>query len=450
VPGVSGVLCLWALIGVCVAQPTGADKPIAETARSAAQNSGETLPSAEGARSVTPAEVDRLVAAALERRTKDKEVVEVGLAMRAAGLLIDWAKIFGLFVVVPGALLAIFLGWFGISKYEDVRKILEQANAALAEVRNAAVQAHAALQEAQTKLASTSQIATEFDNQLQQLRSVVAANQQRIDSLGNAVKEMQQVLKFPADTVIAASVQDSMAKLVNEFFQYFKNLGYQPANNELKDITVSTEGEHHAAIAYYLPENNTIFVQPAYASSEYVILRQYSHHVLFEVVAAMQKQSNAAWIGVEYALADYFPGSFLDRARLEATDLANPEQSIVVDMDGDTRLTAETEGDAFNMRRVIQGQTAWRETLWEIRREVGQGIADQAVYQAWCSQPRKLDPAADRTFAVSLLRHARHLGKGEEEAAAREILLRRGLSPADLSEEAVAAARAPRRRSRRA
>jgi hypothetical protein len=444
-----------------LAQPTGTDKPTTESPRAVAQSPGESLPTSESPRTYTPAEIERLVVAALERHTKDKDVVEVGLAMKAAGLLIDWAKVFGLFVVVPGALLTIFLGWFGISKFEDVRKILNQANSALAEVRSTSAQAsqiasefekqlHQLRDAVEEKLATTNQIAEEFDRQIRQLHSAVVSNQRQIASLGNTVNEMAQELKFPADTVFAASVQDKMTELVNAYFRYFRDLGYASTGNELKEITVQAQTKFPTTIAYYMPGENIIYVKPEYVSSEYAVLRQYSHHVLYETAPDKAKSQINSWVGLEYALADYFPASFLNRSRLEAINHENPVESVIVELENNAARLSEDTGGAYDTGRVMAFQAAWREIIWEFRRELGQTIADRAAYRAWCSQSPEADPEAGKTFGVNLLRYVREFGQEEKEAKARQILSRRGLTLADVPGGEVATKEPPRRQRKRA
>jgi hypothetical protein len=99
------------------------------------------VPATPAATVPTQAEIDKLVDAAVDRRVKDKDVVEVGLALKAADMLFGWAKLFGLLVIVPTTLFFALLGWFGIREVKDVRDIVQRANETLAATRNSAEQA---------------------------------------------------------------------------------------------------------------------------------------------------------------------------------------------------------------------------------------------------------------------------------------------------------------------
>src|SRR5262249_9230278 len=69
------VLCICMLMTPGMAQPTGTDKSTTEPRHAVAQSPGEGLPTPEASRTYTPDEIERLVVAALERHTKDKDVV---------------------------------------------------------------------------------------------------------------------------------------------------------------------------------------------------------------------------------------------------------------------------------------------------------------------------------------------------------------------------------------
>src|SRR6516162_2162633 len=63
-----------------------------------------------------------MVTEALEKFSKDKQLVEVELASKAAERLMGWAKIFAFFLAAPAALGLILLGAVGFSKFENVQK----------------------------------------------------------------------------------------------------------------------------------------------------------------------------------------------------------------------------------------------------------------------------------------------------------------------------------------
>jgi hypothetical protein len=156
----------------------------------------------EGTLSITentrPADVDALVAAALDKRIKDRAVVEVELASNVADRLIGWSKTFGIFVAAPIGVLLLILSLFGLSKFDDVRKAADRADDLLQ-------RATARIEESNTRLATTekraadlTQLATERANDLDQqlgiLRNANRQTQTQIATLGQTVRQIETQL----------------------------------------------------------------------------------------------------------------------------------------------------------------------------------------------------------------------------------------------------------------
>jgi hypothetical protein len=80
--------------------------------------------------------LDSLVANALTARFKERSVVEVEIAAAVAERLIGWSKAFGVFVAAPIAVILVILSLFGWSKFEDVRKAANDANALLGQAQS--------------------------------------------------------------------------------------------------------------------------------------------------------------------------------------------------------------------------------------------------------------------------------------------------------------------------
>jgi len=71
--------------------------------------------------------IENIVAAAIEKETKDKSLVEIGIAAAVTERLIAWARIFAYFVAIPAAIVLLVLTIFGYSKFEDARKLADKA-----------------------------------------------------------------------------------------------------------------------------------------------------------------------------------------------------------------------------------------------------------------------------------------------------------------------------------
>ena len=115
-----------------------------------------------------PDKLDRLVNAAFDRATKDKSVVEIELAAKVADRLIGWAKTFAYFVAVPVAILFLILAVFGISKFEDVQKVADQANKILADATASLDKGQKNLASAEQKLASLTQSVADIEQTTRQ------------------------------------------------------------------------------------------------------------------------------------------------------------------------------------------------------------------------------------------------------------------------------------------
>ena len=391
------------LLGHLQSAYSAADAPDASPSAAEAGSRG----TASGA-PISPSQsgIDRLVREFLERNTKDKDVVEVGLAMKAADLLIGWVKIFGVFVAVPGAVLLTVLGWFGVSTFRDVREKRDQmnadleearrdvrekrdqTNADLEETRKTALRVDAAREDAEALVTKTSESLSSVELQLQRLQVLFSQNEQRIEALDVTVKN---ILEFAPEAKLSGATQKRMSENLDKFKTYFKSLGYQPSSAEDSSVIVRTDDpDHHiqrGLIAYYNPEINTMYINPDYSDSEYPALRQYAHRVLYASItlpnlSGAPDSTTRKWQGLEYGLADYFPASFRNELKLEAISTkSDPSKNLTVDLSDSASFKAVTT-DQFMHRELAQ--QAWRATLWEIRGKIGREVADKCVYRAWC------------------------------------------------------------------
>lgn len=80
-------------------------------------------------------EIESAVAVAFEKRVKDRAFVETELATAAADKMLGWTKLFATFVALPVVLFLLILSLFGISKFEDLRRVSDQADALVTQAR---------------------------------------------------------------------------------------------------------------------------------------------------------------------------------------------------------------------------------------------------------------------------------------------------------------------------
>ena len=418
------------------ADPESVDIPAVPPAKEAQASPPQATPAVQSPKDT---DIEKLVLSALEKHTKDREIVEVGMAMKAADLLVGWVKLLGVVVAIPLAVAVFVLGWFGISKFEDIRKLLEKANETLADARAKAEAANRDAQETQTVLAAAQRSKAEIDEQMQKLQADIQANDQRIRTLDATVKDI--ALRFAADVPVA--LQEKMRPLVTGFREYFEMLGYKAKAEAPQVSTKIQEG----AIAYYDPGSNSILVHPAYAESEYAVLRQYAHHLLISARPAGQFSAESQeWIALQYGLADYFPASFQNRSRLEAIAAGSAAPAygdFVIDLDNNTPLQlGRLSYNQMDGNKVRERQRAWGGVLWEIRQKLGKQVADKCIYEAWCALPpdeRKfVKRSIGKSFIAMLATQASAVGP-EGEQIVRDALSRRGVKSADLPGKPLAA-----------
>ena len=79
-------------------------------------------------------EIESAVTVALEKN-KDRAFVETELATAAADKMLGWTKLFATFVALPVVLFLLILSLFGISKFEDLRRVSDQADALVTQAR---------------------------------------------------------------------------------------------------------------------------------------------------------------------------------------------------------------------------------------------------------------------------------------------------------------------------
>jgi len=149
----------------------------------------------EGAQS---ADIDAAVAAALDKRIKDRSVVEVELASKVADRLIGWSKTFGVFVAAPVGVLLLILSLFGLSKFDDVRQAANRADDLLRQVTTRLDEGNTKLAAAEKRADDITQLATaraqEVDRQLATLKDANEKAQTQIASLGQTVQKIETQL----------------------------------------------------------------------------------------------------------------------------------------------------------------------------------------------------------------------------------------------------------------
>jgi len=179
--------------------------------------------------------VDHLVAASLETRTKDRDLVEIEVAAKVAERMIGWARTFGFFVAIPAGLILLIATLFGLSKVEDVRNAASRVDAKLREaegkLETEVIKAQRASDRARQILASANEqitaVQVRLENQAQQL-----------STLDQKVTKIAESLSFGQATDLSKELQQQLKQRAAAFLDYFEKLGYAP---KTPSINVSTK-----------------------------------------------------------------------------------------------------------------------------------------------------------------------------------------------------------------
>ncbi|MGC2199263.1 MAG: peptidoglycan-binding domain-containing protein [Stellaceae bacterium] len=173
--------------------------------------------------------IESVVAAAIEKKIKDRTFVETELATAAAEKLLGWAKLFATFVAVPIGLLLLILSIFGISRFEDLRKVSVQADALVTEAQNRLTKGGAQFDlirgniDDLTKQLNSSQSALE--TQLAQIKQFTTSNENKIGQLTGSVNS----LAGSVDNLQSASTSlllGASGKSVGDLQARLKELGF--------------------------------------------------------------------------------------------------------------------------------------------------------------------------------------------------------------------------------
>jgi hypothetical protein len=225
---------------------------------------------------------------------------------------------------------------------------------------------------------------------------------------------------------------NQLSQIASAFLEYFEKLGYVPKTRNVRFANISESN----ALSYYNQWTNTIYIRPELVDDDYLMLEAYSHHILsaslpFDFLGGATQWKESI-IPIWRGLANYFPGSFLDRTTLgtiAAQHLASSDKPYLRMLKNDKLVKKLVMANTTEAYSLVD---AWGGLFWDIRTKLGKTIADKLVYDAWRVLADQNDDTVGRSFVANLLFQARTRAGAEGETAVREILLRRGFDPSDL------------------
>ena len=369
------------------------------------------------------AEIGTLIKAALDERTKDKDVLSVDLAAKAADRLMSWTRMFAYFVAAPVAVILAGLSLFGYSKLQDVREI-----AASAEVT---------LRTAQQNVTAITARSKQVDDQLAALGQHVDKNDQQIRSLDNTVRSLAEKLDFGPASDLPESLQKKLTQAADSYLRYFEKFGYVPKTTS---VNLSTKVNIPGALSYYDSATNSIVMQKEVAEDETILLREYSHHILYSALSFNALDSNTKWkssaVPIEYGLADYFIASFRNQPVLYALAAqrlkVTSDAAIPVNLENRAKITTTQFGDRADYMVIYRLEPAWGGVFWELRQALGQGIVDKCLYEAWRTLADQDDALVAHSFIANIASQLKSSAGPPAIKTLRDILSLRGISASDL------------------
>lgn len=87
-------------------------------------------------------------------------------------------------------------------------------------------------------------------------------------------------LSFDAGANLPTALQERLTNTASDYLNYFKLLGYIPKSPTV-NVRIFKPGDVPDTVAYYDGLHNTIAVSSEVAKNDYVILREYSHRILY-------------------------------------------------------------------------------------------------------------------------------------------------------------------------
>jgi len=189
--------------------------------------------------------------------------------------------------------------------------------------------------------------------------------------------------------------------LLARYRQYFASLGFEDPNPPVVDVVEETPG---GTFGYYDAGANRIVVSARVAEDPDVLLRQYSHHVLYASGPMLgNTQPSRTLQAIESGLANYFVFSFNNESRFGRTALR-----ITGARERDWDLSNERSFSELSSgfpNPLIDG-TIWGGAFWELRRLRGEVQADFLLYSGWRASSAE-DVESPEGFVRVLLELAR-------------------------------------------
>jgi hypothetical protein len=399
----------------------------------------DSIPKFEWTAGQREEDLDARITNVVSEQLKDAKVVEIETAQAIADRLFSWGKSFALAVGVPLTLGAFLLGVFGYQKYSDFTSTVSSAEQkTLEQINKAAAQAGEEFEGRATKIRQG------YEKMESQLRETEALSA-KVQDLTKRVQHIEEIEIGGAEAAkISELAKSALSANLEKYREYMRQIGFDIPATKLY-IKFNQEVQLNA---YYVVDENSIYIDPKLVGDSDTIYYTYTNHVLLDVNpkakdAVMNESTNGDVMSTAAALIEalsvYLPCSYQATSKFGVKfvqTLAKDSPSAMVKLG--------YLHDLHNKREIASEETEthkaaepWEAALWEIRATLGCSPdvaqcerADRILMAAWASP--WLDQVSPTTvgqhFAQAIIAVITRSGTAEEAKRARSVFQRRGLN----------------------
>lgn len=350
--------------------------------------------------------------AAIKEQLKDQKVVEIELTEAIVSRLTGWAKMLAYLVGIPLVLLGGALGFLGVKTWLDFSALSHKAASQAADFEQRSKSLTAQLDELRKKSDDLKSGFSDIDKQLAETRALSS----RVEGLAKEVRQIREKVGFEKSSALTPRLQKELEASFYGFQAYLEKTGYKSKKGIIK---LRVDPALKSNTTY---DGERIVLGENIAADRHALLYTYMMHVLKETKASSWDLPYATTAGaVASALGDYFSASFLDDPRISPV-LAKEsglKEPYIRNLENQKRFDDHSLAgwDEVHSR----GET-WGGAFWELRRLLGQEVADRLLFRAWVEWVPAQD--ADESFVRTLASLSPSVDR------VREIFARRGLKVA--------------------
>jgi len=345
----------------------------------------------------------------LEKKLKDRQVVEIEITENIVSKLASWAKLFAYFIGIPLAIILFILGFLGYNSYSGFTKLIS----------NTENKIKPQIEQAKLKVDSINKEA-----------DILKLNFEKYKRLDKEVEELTKTVNVIAEKFkikgISGDRKSKIESSLNLFQNYLQNLGYSPKGNDV-NVSIESAATMNGTACYYDGKSNTMHIDSSYSDDPDLFFREYMHRVLYSKIDLTNSDfydKNKFWFySIESGLANYFTCSFNDTPIFAST---SAKKGNDFEINFSKKLMFKKPVDMNDAMYTVSNM--WGSAFWEIRLLLGKDIADKLFYTSWKAiSLNTYDNNNPNEFISILLNTDQIIEEGKNKIGIKEIFDKRGL-----------------------